>query len=137
MIRDVDVYFNYNYEDEWFDDPLVKQMVKDIDKSEVLSAYNVISPVLGSIPTTKISGGVKALILMYKLPGVYVWATACGDNCAEWLLKISEMQDVYIVLEHIMRFPRDFKAVCVDNAVEINSINDYLDNAFQCLFEVS
>lgn len=134
LIYDIDNYFNNTYEDEWFDDPVIRQMVLDIDKSEVVSAYNVISPVLGSIPTTKISGGVKALILMYKRPDLVIWATACGDNCAEWIIKLSEQQDVHIALEHLMKFPRDFEAVCVDNSVKINTANEYLDNASDCLF---
>lgn len=134
LIRNIDSYFNNNYEDEWFEDSIVKQMVLDIDKSEVISAYNVISPVLGSIPTTKISGGVKALILMYKRPDLTIWATACGDNCCEWIIRLSEMQDVHIMLEHTLLFPRDFEAICTDNNVHITNVKEYLNNSFDCLF---
>ena len=55
--RDVDVYFNNRYEDEWLEDPVVKQIVRDIDHSEILSNRAVESPVLGIIPLTRISGG--------------------------------------------------------------------------------
>lgn len=44
-----DTYFKYNYEEEWFSDELVKQMVLDIDRSIVESAYAIHSPVLGLI----------------------------------------------------------------------------------------
>lgn len=87
--RDVDVYFNNRYEKEWLQDPLVKEMVRDVDKSEILSNYAVESPVLGIIPVTRISGGVKALILMLKTDRV-IWGTACGDNCAVWIDKLVE-----------------------------------------------
>lgn len=30
-------YFNANYEEEWFDDPIVREMVKDVDQSTVVS----------------------------------------------------------------------------------------------------
>ena len=49
-IRYTDSYFNNNYQDEWFEDDLVKQIIKDIDLSDVLNAQIVISPVLGAIP---------------------------------------------------------------------------------------
>ena len=135
LIHDVDDFFNYNYEDAWFEDPIVKQMVLDIDKTEVISANCAVSPILGSIPITKISGGVKALILMYKRPDLVIWATACGDNCAEWIIRLSEKQDVRIMLEHTMLFPRDFEAICIDNNRHITNIHEYIANSFACLFD--
>lgn len=44
-----DTYFKYNYEDEWFEDGLVKEMVLDVDSSVVESAHAINSPVLGII----------------------------------------------------------------------------------------
>ena len=97
----VDNYFNMNYDDEWLTDPLVKEMVLDVDGSVIVSENCIESPVLGQIPPTKLSGGVKALILMLKEERV-VWATACGDNCAKWIVEISKRKDITICLEHIM-----------------------------------
>lgn len=34
MILSIDVSFKFMYEPEWFEDPLVKQMVLDIDKTD-------------------------------------------------------------------------------------------------------
>ena len=45
----IDAIFHGNYEDEWFDDIFVKDLVMEIDKSEVVSANLIISPVLGPI----------------------------------------------------------------------------------------
>ena len=61
-----DTWFKYNYEEEWFEDELVKEMVRDVDDSTVISAYSIDSPVLGIIAPERLSGGVKALIIMYK-----------------------------------------------------------------------
>ena len=33
-IINVDDNFNFDYEDDWFEDPMVKKMVLDIDKTE-------------------------------------------------------------------------------------------------------
>ena len=134
-LRGIDSYFDFNYDKEWFNDSMVKEMVKSVDKSEVLSTECISSPILGQIPPTKLSGGVKLLITLLKEPEIEQWATSCGDNCAEWILRISEIQDIRIVLHHIMKFPRDFEAICVDNGKAIHSIDDYLDCIIECFWK--
>lgn len=62
------------------------------------------SPVLGLIPPTQLSGGVKTLILIYKDSGRIFNASKCGDNCAKWLLKMAEKKKVEINLRHLMDF---------------------------------
>lgn len=55
-------YFQYDYEDAWIVDPMVKEMVRDVDHSEVLDNGVIDSPILGKIPPIQLSGGVKTLI---------------------------------------------------------------------------
>ena len=57
-------YFKYDYEDDWITDLFVKKMIKDVDQSIVLDSGVIDSPVLGKIPPTGLSGGVKTLILV-------------------------------------------------------------------------
>lgn len=123
--RDVDVYFNNRYEDEWLEDPLVKQIVRDIDHSEILSNRAVESPVLGIIPLTRISGGAKALILMLKTDRI-IWGTACGDNCADWINKISRMKDITLFYEHPMEFKCELNGVCIDTNKPIHNNDDFM-----------
>lgn len=97
-------YFKYDYEDEWIIDPFVKEMILDIDKSTVLDHGVIDSPVLGKIPPLGLSGGVKTLILV-KFNTLKVFnASACGDNCARWLLKIAEKEDRTVNLHHLLQF---------------------------------
>lgn len=91
-----DTYFKYNYEEEWFEDELVKKMVLDVDSSSVISAHAIDSPVLGVIVPERLSGGVKALIIMYQEPDLIVNASSCGNNCAKWILEIGKMQDIFL-----------------------------------------
>jgi len=42
----IDTIFRGNYEDEWFDDPFVKDLVMEIDNSEVAGPYLIISIVM-------------------------------------------------------------------------------------------
>ena len=85
-----DAYFNNTYEDDWITEPLSVQMIKDIDGSDVIGPRVIDSPFLGSIPTERLSGGVKTLILMSKDQSHIFNASACGDNCAKWILNIAD-----------------------------------------------
>ena len=62
------VFFKNDYEDEWIIDPFVKEMIRDVDRSEVLDSGVIDSPVLGKIPPLGLSGGVKTLILVLFEP---------------------------------------------------------------------
>ena len=87
------VYFKNDYEDEWILDPLVKEIILDVDKSKVIDSGVIDSPVLGKIPPLSLSGGVKTLILVRFEPEKVFNASTCGDNCAKWLLKIAEDEE--------------------------------------------
>ena len=98
------VYFKNVYEDEWITDPLSREMIADVDKSVVLGSGIIDSPVLGKIPPLSLSGGVKTLMLIDHMPEQIFNASTCGDNCAKWLLKIGEEQDITVNLRHLMDF---------------------------------
>ena len=99
------VYFDNTYEDEWITDELSREMIRDVDRSEVIGAHLIESPVLGPISPKELSGGVKTLILMALDDKEQIFnASACGDNSAKWILKISRMKNLTINLRHIMDF---------------------------------
>lgn len=63
-VYNTNVYFKNTYEPEWFETELAKQIVREVDDSEVLSSECIQSPVLGQIPPERLSGGVKTLLLI-------------------------------------------------------------------------
>ena len=75
-IYNTSVNFRNNYDKKWLLDDFARDVIKDIDNSEVLDSYAIKSPVLGIISPEDLSGGAKALILITILPafrsGVYV-----------------------------------------------------------------
>ena len=75
--------FDAEYEPEWLTEDFIKQMILSVDKSEVISGEVISSPVLGTIPPTRLSGGVKTLIMASHDPSRMYNLTSCGDNCAE------------------------------------------------------
>ena len=109
------VFFKNDYEDEWIVDPFVKEMIRDVDRSEVLDSGVIDSPVLGKIPPLNLSGGVKTLILVKYEPSRVFNASTCGDNCAKWLLRIAETEDRTVNLRHIMDFGEEPFAIRVLN----------------------
>ena len=109
------VFFKNDYEDEWIVDPFVKEMIRDVDRSEVLDSGVIDSPVLGMIPPLNLSGGVKTLILVKFEPEKIFNASTCGDNCAKWLLRIAEQEDRTVNLRHIMDFGEGSFKIRVQN----------------------
>lgn len=103
-IYNTSVYFKNVYEDGWITDPFAREMILDIDKSTVLDGAVIDSPVMGKIPPTSLSGGVKTLILIANEPEKVFNASTCGDNCAKWILKIGKEKDITINLLHLMDF---------------------------------
>lgn len=124
-------YFDNTYEDDWITASLSVEMIKDVDKSEVVGPHLIQSPVLGPISTKELSGGVKTLILMaFDETGKVFNASACGNNCAKWILKIAESKDLTINLRHVMDFgDGDFNARILNNGIVVNSMKEYVEIA--------
>ncbi|MCD7842574.1 MAG: DUF4869 domain-containing protein [Lachnospiraceae bacterium] len=113
------VYFKNAYEDEWITNPLAREMILDVDKSVVLDSTVIDSPVMGKIPPTSLSGGVKTLILIQNEPEKIFNASTCGNNCAKWILKLAQDRDITINLRHIMDFGRDDFTVYIMNTDQV------------------
>lgn len=127
-------YFDNRYEDEWITNPLTVEMIKDIDKSEVVGAHLIVSPVLGPISTKEISGGVKTLILMaFDESGKIFNASACGDNCAQWIAEIGKKKDLTINLHHVMDFSAvdEFEALLINTGTMVHNYGEYLKEVFR------
>lgn len=118
------VYFKNRYTDDWITDDLSREMILDVDKSTVVSARIIDSPVLGAITPRELSGGVKTLMDIYKVPSEVFNASACGDNCAKWILKIADLEDITINLRHIMVFgDGEFTAHILNTNQTVHSIH--------------
>lgn len=125
------VYFDNRYEDEWITDELTKAMIKDVDNSEVISAHLIDSPVLGPISVKQLSGGVKTLILIaFDKSGKVFNASACGDNCAKWILQLAEDWELTINLRHIMDFGEGaFTAKILNTGSVVHNMQEFVEIA--------
>ena len=122
-------YFNNKYLDSWITDEFAKKVIKAVDKSEVIGPKLIDSKALGAIPVTGLSGGTKTLLLIKNEPGNIFNASTCGDNCAEWILKIAEesKEDITINLRHIMDFGRKkFEIRILNNGEIVHNMDEYV-----------
>ena len=121
-------YFDNQYEDEWITDKLSIEMIRDVDKSEVIGPHLIESPVLGPISVKEISGGVKTLILLaFDRSGKIFNASACGDNCAKWILKIGKEKDLTINLRHLMDFGNnDFEIKILNTGDTVHNMEEFV-----------
>ena len=104
--------FDFEGESSWINDGVVRQMIMDIDKSYAIRYNLVISPVLGTITAKQLSGGVKALIGILKSPNtVYVSSSFFGENCLNWISRLSYMRDFKMTLIYSL-FPYDDTPIC-------------------------
>jgi hypothetical protein len=129
-IYNTSMYFDNTYETKWFKDNLAKEIIKDIDKSDVADNGFVISPIFGVIPCERISGGAKTLLLIRNEKDKIFNASTCGDNCAKWILRIAEENreiDTIINLRHIMDFGNlEFNIEILNNHKIVHNMKELL-----------
>lgn len=130
-IKDAPGYFDNVYEDEWLEDPFVKEMIRDVDNSSVISAHIIESPVLGAITPKELSGGVKVLILMLKDDSFIYNMSNCGNNCAKWILKIAEKKDLTVYLQHILRFEGNFEIQIMNTGRIVHNRKEYVEGLLE------
>ena len=137
-VYNTNVYFKNTYEPEWFETELAKQIVREVDDSEVLSSECIQSPVLGQIPPERLSGGVKTLLLILNEPEKIFNASTCGDNCAKWILEIGKREDVTINLRHMMDFGKDtvFETKIKNGGEIVHSMKELIPIASKYLNEM-
>lgn len=101
VYKKIDMYFNLVKKKEWFSDPLIKEMIYNVDNGTVvLKDFALENPIVGGMSPDSLSGGVKTLILIKEFPKDVYHLNNCGENCFEWLFKICENEDRTAVLDY-------------------------------------
>lgn len=136
-VYNTSVYFDNTYLDTWLEDEFIRKIIKSVDKADVISNKAIDSKALGVIPVTKLSGGTKTLILVYKDHSKVFNASTCGDNCAKWLLKIAKesKEDITINLHHIMDFgDKPFEIRVLNNNIVTHDMSELADFACEYIY---
>ena len=136
-IYDTKIYFNNTCKDSWITKQLSREMIKAVDRSDVIDERTIHSPVFGNIDLKKLSGGVKTLMLIAYDKTKIFNASKCGDNCAEWVLKIAEKQKIIINLRHLMDFGEgEFKIKVLNTGKIVKNMGDLVLEAGEFVWEV-
>lgn len=120
-------FFKINKKPEWFEDPFVKEFLKEIDGTEVLFEEALKDRNGRGISTDKISTGCKTLCCVYYHPEIIFYGSLLGNNCLPFLLRISDTTDITLVFEHYAVFKdSDYvEHVIMCNGRRIMNIDDY------------
>ena len=134
VLHNVETFFKNQMEYEWLESDIAKKIIEDVDKSIVESPQCIRSDVLGQIPPTRLSGGTKALLLIWNIDDKIVNASNCGDNCAKWLLEFGKQKDITINLNHIMDFGAgEFEIEILNNHKQVHNMKEYVIEAVKYL----
>lgn len=130
-IYNTDLYFDNTFQDRWITSDFGKTVIKDVDKSDVVSAHVIESPFLGAITPNELSGGVKTLLLMAFDNSKIFNASTCGNNCAKWILKLGREKKLRINLRHIMDFgTEDFKIKITNTGAVVHNMSEFVSESF-------
>lgn len=122
-------YFDALFEEEWMDHPIVKEIIKDVDESEMISSRLIQNDDWGAFSPKDLSGGTKTLILMLNFPDKIFNGSQCGDNCTKWLLKVGDMVSPAIAVHHRHKFPKDmeFNIKILNDDSIVHNDEEYFD----------
>ena len=69
------------------------------------------------------------MLMAFDDSGKIFNASACGDNCAKWILRIACKKNLTINLHHIMDFGKDFKAKILNTGEIVHSMAEFISVA--------
>ncbi len=114
-IYNTEMFYENQYDKNWVMDDFAREIIKDIDSSEVIAPDLIRNDVFGSFPSTELSAGVKTLLLIKNMPNKIFNISNCGDNCAKYLLQLAENRDIKVTLHHAMDFGTDFSVKVIND----------------------
>ena len=112
FVDSIQAHFDRVKKQEWFQDPMVQEIIATVDHAHVELGFSVVSDRTGAgYSVNDLSGGAKFLILAQCERGRVFLATM-GDNCCDLLEKIAAErgdQDLIVVSDYLHKF--NFKYV--------------------------
>lgn len=131
------IIFEAEYESEWIEEPIISDMILDVDKSKVVSGNIIDNPILGMITPLQISGGVKALIMASHDSSRIYNLSSCGDNCSKWALRLAKDTDIVMRLGYIMKFEQsdEFCGKIMNTGITYANVRDFTLACVKCLQE--
>lgn len=132
LIKSVSNYFDSHKTRDWFNNDLVKKIIKDIDNTIAVKDEYMESPIFGGMSPDRLSGGCKAVILMY-VQNRPIYGTKCGDNCSKSILEVAKVKDVTIYLKHcLLGWGNDFEITFLDTEKIVHNEQEFVTEFYKC-----
>lgn len=128
-----DAWFDINLNKTCLLSDFSKKVILDIDKSEVFDKNVVISPIFGGMDITKLSTGVKNLILAKYHPELVINWRYMGRNCLPDLFKIANEVDIEVsagCYYDPYSYGYSGSILIVNNGKIVDNGNDFFDAYF-------
>ncbi len=95
-------WFDNQVDEDVIQEDFARRVIKGVDNSEV-DGNVIVSPILGRIAPSEISGGSKTLITMMYDDRVNFDLAAIGENCFKYLKEICDVKDIYMCTDSFRR----------------------------------
>lgn len=92
-------YFNSWVDEKCIETEFGKRVIKEIDGGDVYDKNLIISKVLGGIPSERLSGGTKSLLIL-MFDNKIMHLSAMGDNCLPFLADIAKVKDITVCTDY-------------------------------------
>lgn len=125
-------FFSLHKKKEWFQDPFVRRIIREVDKAEVIRDFVLENDEGEAIPPEYLSTGTKTAICIYKFADMVFNATQMGDNAFKFVLELSQERDITVLVYRdlpyngLCKVPlyKDYEKVEVKDAAEFYDLMD-------------
>lgn len=128
-VRNVDLAFNLHFKADWFQHPLVQEIMRDIDDIVEVNGTCLKSWRMSvTISPQQLSGGTKSLILMImtNTPNKVFYSGRMGENCYKYVHRIAKDTDINLVVCSEIPFEDEDKAYIYDTDKYIIGQREFL-----------
>lgn len=119
-------FFSIEKKVEWFQDPFVQQIIREVDHAECEEGFVLRNEEGIAIPPEYLSTGAKTAICVYEFPELIFNATQMGDNALNFVLQLSLERDITLLVYRVLPYD-SFRDLDVYKDYKKIEFEDWLD----------
>ena len=133
------MFFELNKKQEWFEDPFVQRIMKEVDHVTVIQGFVLQAANGNVIPPEYLCTGTKTAICMYEHPELIFNATQMGDNVFCYICELALTQDITVLTYRDLPYnllkrldvQKDYKPVSFTDAGEyFEKFDEWLEEIY-------
>lgn len=132
-------FFSIEKKVEWFQDPFVQQIIREVDHAECEEGFVLRNEEGVAIPPEYLSTGAKTAICVYEFPDLIFNATQMGDNALNFVLQLSLERDITLLVYRVLPYDyfrdldvyKDYKKVEFEDWLDFcTKIDEWLEEIY-------